>query len=70
MPAYKYKFKSLEYFEETILDDKNDTIGTVRIKPSGILWKPKGQHKYYAVTLEQFKEWITDENTRAKRTSS
>ena len=70
MPLYKNKFRSPDHIEETIVDENNNVIGTLRIKPSGILWKPKGKQKFYAVTLDQFREWITDVNTKAKRTGS
>ena len=37
---------------EIVEDDGK--VGTVRIKPSGILWKAKGKHKWIGVTVEQF----------------
>ena len=46
MPAYKAHFKpvgplQLEFFGNE--DDK--PIGTLKIKPSTIQWKPKGKHQ-------------------------
>ena len=32
-------------------------VGTVRIKPSGILWRAKGKHSWMGVTVEQFAEF-------------
>lgn len=29
-------------------------IGTIRIKPSGILWKPKGKRNWFGLTLDKF----------------
>jgi hypothetical protein len=69
MPDYVNQFKSPIYIEETILDEEGNTIGTIRIKPSGILWKPSGSPKYYSMPLDDFIAWITDKKTGAKRTT-
>ena len=70
MPGYKNQIKSPAYVEETILDKKDSPIGTIRVKPSSILWKKKGKGKFYNVSLDKFIQWITDPNTKAKRTKS
>jgi len=70
MPAYKNSFASPQFVEETILDEKLNVIGVIRIKPSGVSWKPKGQTKFYSVTLEKFTEWITNPLTKASRAKS
>ena len=71
MPDYKNQFASPSYVEETIIDaTTGKTLGTLRIKPSGVLWKPKGQQKYYAVPLATFTAWITAASTGATRTGS
>jgi hypothetical protein len=70
MPDYKNKFGSPSYVEETIYTTAGVTIGKIRVKPSGVSWKPSGQQKYYAVTLDKFAEWITNPSTGATRTGS
>jgi hypothetical protein len=70
MPNYKNSFKAPDHFETTILDEKGNTIGTIRLKPSSILWKPKRQHKFYTVDLDTFDKWITAKATQADRTKS
>jgi len=70
MPEYKNKFGSPSYIEETVYSNDGGTIGTIRIKPSSVLWKPSGQRRYYAVTLDEFSGWITAEGTGARRTRS
>ncbi len=45
-------------------------IGTIRVKPSTILWKPAGQQKFYAVTLDTFAKWITSAGANAERVKS
>ena len=70
MPVYKNSFRAPAYFEETIIDEEDSVIGTIRVKPSSILWKPKNAQKYYSINLQKFTEWITDSDTKAKKTKS
>ena len=69
MPSYVNSFASPKYIEETIVN-KSGVVGVIRIKPSGVLWKPKGSQKFYSVSLAKFTEWITDGNTKAVLTKS
>ena len=59
MPRYNNKFDTPKYIEEKILDNSGGVVGTIRIKPSTVLWKPKGKQKFLSVTLESFHKWIT-----------
>jgi hypothetical protein len=70
MPKYKNAFKSPDFLEETIVNDKGDVVGTIRIKPSSVLWRPSGKHKFLAVPLDRFKAWITDPTTQAQEVKS
>ena len=70
MPKYLNRFTSPKYLEEVIIDDNGDTVGTIRIKPSGVLWKPSGAHRYHRVSLEAFAAWITNPATGATKTKS
>lgn len=63
----KNRFSSPKFIEEEILDEKGNKVGTVRIKPSGVLWKEAGKQDFYSVDLEKFKTWITDPATKAKK---
>jgi hypothetical protein len=67
MPKYLNQFKSPDHIEETIVDEDGATVGTIRVKPTSVLWKPKGQHQFYAVPLTKFATWITSPGTAAKR---
>ena len=68
MAIYDSEFTTPTYMQETIRDaGTGETIGTIRIKPSSVLWKPKGQHEYYSVTLGGFAGWITSPGTGARR---
>jgi len=70
MPSYNNTFQSPKFYEEKILDESGELIGTIRVKPSGVLWKPKNARKYFSVTLDKFTEWITSEAANARKTSS
>ena len=59
MPDYKNSFSAPSYREETIVDENGRTVGTLRIKPSSILWKPSGAQSFHAVPLDTFTDWIT-----------
>ena len=64
MPAFKNRFASPNFLEETIIEQAGSKIGVIRIKPSSVLWKPSGEHQFYSVTLDRFIGWITNPRTR------
>lgn len=66
MPEYRNRFASPQFIEEKIIG-REGTIGIVRIKPSSILWKPKGEQKFYCVTLDRFADWIMSPTCGAQR---
>ena len=70
MPSYINNFRAPDHIEQVYEDADRDMIGTLRIKPSGLAWKPKGQHKFYSVNLDAFADWITSDEVKAKRTKS
>lgn len=69
MPKYNNKFKSPSYREETI-ESEGVVVGTIRIKPSSVLWKPKNAQKYFSVPIERFAEWIQGPDAKARKTTS
>ena len=64
----KNQFAAQKYVEEAILDEDERRIGLIRIKPSSVLWKPRSEHKFYCVSLDEFVDWITSASTAARRT--
>ena len=70
MPGYKNFIKGPAFTELTICGPDDSPIGTIRIKPSTVLWKAKGKTKYLAVKLEDFINWITDAHTKAREVKS
>lgn len=57
MPGSKYQFLGNEAYDLKIGSDEG-IIGVLRVKPSSILWKPKGGQKFLSVPLDEFREWI------------
>ncbi len=53
-------FKPQKFFDVEIVDSRGNKVGDIRIKPSGILWSPKGKHQYYGVNLEDFATFMED----------
>jgi len=72
MSKYVNTLEQPQHMEAKVLGPapKRLLIGTIRVKPSGILWKPAGQRQFYAVALETFGAWITSSQTRADRVKS
>ena len=60
MPASKYEFLEPESYDHKIGDAAacGGKIGELRIKPSSILWKPKGKHQFFSAPLDKFRKWI------------
>jgi len=68
MPAYSKKFWQPEYHDHMIVEHDYSLVGTIRVKPATVLWKPKGAQKFYSVSLDQFMQWITGPQSGARRT--
>ncbi len=49
----KNHFRIPKFHDFEIADEANDVVGTVRVKPSGILWAPKHSKVWYGLTLKQ-----------------
>ena len=60
------KFDWPKHEDHGVLDSGGAVVGEVRIKPSGILWRPKGSHSWYRVTLEQFADFAVKSGTKQK----
>jgi len=68
MPEYSREFIEPDNWEHSIRErDNGGKVGTLRIKPNGVLWKPVNAKKFYAVSLDKFAEWITSKESGSKR---
>ena len=61
MPNSINAFGEPECYDHLIYEKASGKkIGELRIKPSTILWKPKGARKYSSVSLEEFAGWMNN----------
>jgi hypothetical protein len=70
MPKYKNRFDSPAYVEHYILGPDGKSIGTLRIKPSAVLWKGRGKREFVAVDLDTFTAWISDPSTKSRKSKT
>ena len=70
MPKYNYQFQSPAYIEEGIMDDTGKKLGTIRVKPVSISWKPSNARDFQTVRIDDFIAWITSPASGAKTTNS
>lgn len=54
-------------FEDFEIREDGAVVGTVRIKPSGILWSPKGRHSWFGLTVEQFANLAEAQGKKQKK---
>jgi len=47
------KFIPENHYDFKIVNSENLVVGHLRIKPSGIHWKPRNAKKWYGITLEK-----------------
>ena len=64
----KKKFKGgPATWTRTILDD-GDVIGHIRVKPSTLMWKPKGKQKgtkpWFGVSMKKFAKYAKNKNKK------
>jgi hypothetical protein len=58
------QFNPRKYEDFEILDGARKKVGEIRVKPSGILWAPKGSKRWYRVDLATFAKFMETEGTR------
>ena len=51
-------FKPQKFVDHEIVDSDGEMVGTIRVKPSGILWSPKDRKKWRGVTLDSFASFM------------
>ena len=67
MPTSVNKFAEPDHHDIEFADaDTGNKVGTLRVKPSSLLWKPKGAHQFHAVSLDDFREFMKDKKQVAK----
>ncbi len=64
----KYKYFGGRRHEDFVIKEgpSNRKIGTLRVRPTGILWADKGKHSWRGVSIERFAEFISTEGKPLK----
>lgn len=61
------EFEPRKFEDFKIHDSKGQVVGHIRVKPSGVLWGPKGQHSWYTLTLKQFGDFAEANGKKSKK---
>jgi hypothetical protein len=69
VPKYTNTFMRPEYHDEMVLGENRKLIGTIRIKPSSVMWEPNGSRRFLSVPLDRFAAWITSAASQATRST-
>jgi hypothetical protein len=54
-------------YDDFSIHEGDAKIGTIRVKPSGILWAPKGKHSWFKVSIEEFADFAEKLNKSVKK---
>jgi hypothetical protein len=57
------EFRARQFDDFEILENQQ-MVGTVRVKPSGILWSPRGSHSWFRIGIEEFGEYAQKHGTK------
>jgi hypothetical protein len=62
--AKEFKVPKFQDFE---IVDNGEVVGALRVKASGIMWSPKGEHSWYGVTMSQFGDFAVNQGKKQKK---
>lgn len=60
-------FRPRKYEDFEIVDASKNTVGHVRVKPSGLLWSRGGKHGYVGVTLAAFAKFMETHGKKQRK---
>lgn len=60
-------FRPEKFYDREIINGKGHLVGKIRVKPSGISWRPKGSQNWYRVDLESFASFTIKNGTKQKK---
>jgi hypothetical protein len=65
MAVNSFRAKKFEDFE--IVDDNENVVGHIRVKPSGISWAPTNAKVWHGVSLAVFAKFMEKEGKNKKK---
>ncbi len=63
----KNQFQPSKFHEHRIVTDSGSVVGHIRVKPSGVLWAPKGAKVWYGLSIEKFGELMQSQGKVQKK---
>lgn len=60
-------FAARKFEDFEILDGTGAKVGEIRVKPSGILWAPRGAQGWFRVPLKAFADFMEKSGTKQKK---
>lgn len=60
-------FKSRKFEDHQIVDAKGKIVGHIRVKPSGVLWSPKGGKDWYGISLDKFAAFMEEHGRKQEK---
>jgi hypothetical protein len=62
----KFKFKRLKVQVLTILDDQRKEVGSVRVEPGEIAWRPAGESRWYTLRIGDFGKLVVSHGVKGE----
>lgn len=60
-------FMAPQAVDHVIAGEEGTKLGTLRVKPVGIGWKPANARQFHSVGLDRLIAWITDKEASSSR---
>ena len=63
----KNRFQPSKFHEHKIVSSSGSVVGHIRVKPSGVLWAPKGAKTWYGLSIRRFGALMESEGRTQKK---
>ena len=63
----KNNFRPQKFYDLEIINEQSLLVGKIRVKPSGILWSPKGSHTWLGVDLKSFAAFMEETGKKQQK---
>jgi hypothetical protein len=60
------KYVGARRSEDFEIKENHKVVGTLRVKPSGILWAPTRSHGWYGIGIDKLGTYLKEHGTRRK----
>ncbi len=63
----KNRFQPSKFHEHKIVTSSGAVVGHIRVKPSGVLWAPKGAKVWFGLSIKKFNELMEREGKKQNK---